>query len=212
MHRKWTLGEISNRAVSILAALCLHIACPEVWCAHNSCMTFKHSPSIGTSDHIWHSGPTTLLFFPWNFALMTFWHFLPPSLTCFSLSFLPSLLPHSRLSLPPRSHYWLAFPCLFFFLYLLCHLTISSGFIVAINVDLSLPDLYFQLQHSLSPRLWNPICLKLLLKIATFWYLKCNSSKLVSPTFSPKHRHKFSVFLSPKHFPPLNFLCELWIT
>lgn len=99
----------------------------------------------------------------------------------------------------------------FFFLYLLCHLTISSGFTVAINVGLSLLDLYFQLQHSLSPRLWNPICLKLL-KIATFWYLKCNSSKLVSPTFSPKHRHKFSVFLSPKHFPPLNFLCELWIT
>lgn len=49
--------------------------------------------------------------------LMTFWHFLPPSLTYFSLSFLPSLLPYPRLSLPPSLTIGLLFPGVFFFFF-----------------------------------------------------------------------------------------------
>ena len=101
-------------------------------------------------------GPLPFCFFP---EVLLYFLALSSSLSLPAfLSFLPSLLPDSRLSLPTGSHYCLAFPC--FFLYPLCHLTISSGFMVAINVSTCfkpsrslLPAPAFSLSQILKPYL-----------------------------------------------------------
>lgn len=170
-------------------------------CTHNSCTTFKTAPSIGTSDHIriqWTHYP--FVFFL-KFCSNDFLAFSSSLSYLLSLSFLLSPAP-LKVVLAPESHYWLAFPwCFFFFLYLLCHLTISSGFIAAINVGLSLSRSLLPAPAFSLPRLLKPYLSKTS-QVSHLLVSQMQLSKLVSQHSLQSTDTSFQFSFLPSIFLP----------